>query len=326
MANTNTSAQFWVERISLVLNWMRRYAFELVLILIILHICLSRGIRFNVNIHDPQSSLVHPAWELSAHIPAKQAGLLPIFDWVASWFDGHSAPTSLAILGPTATIAPSAVNVSMLDAPVNTPSSPATTAINSATAIEAGVDHFNSTAVTDDPAPHINNLTIVLSPDYIQRHDLSSTIVTAKRARLKAYLDTYAPLAQAEMREHGVLASITLAQALLESNAGDSRLARQSNNHFGIKCKSRCLGCTCRNYGDDTRYDMFRVFEQVADSYQEHSALLLTARYSRLHTYGTDYEKWAHGLKACGYATDSRYAHKLIKIIEGLGLDRYDRI
>lgn len=329
MANNDATAQLWLARISSVLSWVRRYAFELVLILIILHICLSRGVSFNVNIHDPQSETIQPSWQISAAIPARQAGLSAVFNWMGSWFSTNQANTQLAITGQTVLSAPDrsnanvepAQNVSLLTA-----NAPATAAIDSPVEQEAGADHFNSLALTDDPAPHINNLTLVLSPDYAQRHNLSAAIVRGKRARLQAYIDTYAPLAQAEMKEHGILASITIAQALLESNAGDSRLARQSNNHFGIKCKSRCLGCTCRNYGDDTRYDMFRVFDQVTDSYQEHSALLLGSRYARLHDYGTDYEKWAHGLKACGYATDARYAHKLIKIIEGLGLDRYDRI
>ncbi|CAH1001921.1 hypothetical protein LEM8419_02835 [Neolewinella maritima] len=186
------------------------------------------------------------------------------------------------------------------------------------------LDDFNSVAITDDPAPHISNLTLVLSPDYGKRKNLPAHIVRAKRQRVQDYLDRYAPTARQEMREHGIPASITLAQALLESNAGDSKLAVNSNNHFGIKCRSKCLGCTCRNYGDDTRYDMFRVFDSAGDSFSEHSTLLNTSRYARLKAYGMDYKKWAHGLKACGYATDKRYGNKLITIIENLQLDRYD--
>ena len=126
------------------------------------------------------------------------------------------------------------------------------------------------------------------------------------------------------MDEYGIPASITLAQGLLESNAGDSKLAVVSNNHFGIKCRKKCLGCTCRNYGDDTRYDMFRVFDSATESFREHSELLNTSRYAKLKKHGLDYKKWAHGLKSCGYATDKRYGHKLVKIIENLELDRYD--
>ena len=184
---------------------------------------------------------------------------------------------------------------------------------------------FNDVAATDDPAPHISNLTLVLSPDYGERKGLSPEIIRAKRRRVTDYLRRHADAARREMREFGIPASITLAQALLESNAGDSKLAVNSNNHFGIKCRAKCLGCTCRNYGDDTRYDMFRVFDSVADSYREHSLLLNYPRYARLHEYGNDYRKWAHGLRACGYATDQRYAEKLITIIENLNLDRFDR-
>ncbi|MEM6771631.1 MAG: glucosaminidase domain-containing protein, partial [Bacteroidota bacterium] len=197
-------------------------------------------------------------------------------------------------------------------------------AIASPTPQTEGLDDFNDVASTDDPAPHISNLTLVLSPDYGERKGLSPHIIKAKKARVQAYLDQYAGIAQQEMKKFGIPASITLAQGLLESNAGDSKLAVVSKNHFGIKCRKKCLGCTCRNYGDDTRYDMFRVFDSAAESFREHSELLNTARYARLKGHGNDYEKWAHGLKACGYATDKRYGYKLIAIIKNLGLDQYD--
>lgn len=185
-------------------------------------------------------------------------------------------------------------------------------------------DDFGSVAETDDPAPHISNLTLVLSPDYGERKGLAPEIIAAKRQRVSNYIRRHAAAARAEQQQYGIPASITLAQALLESNAGDSKLAVNSNNHFGIKCRAKCLGCTCRNYGDDTRYDMFRVFDSVADSFREHSILLTSPRYARLRQYGTDYRKWAHGPRACGYATDKRYGHKLITIIENLNLNRFD--
>ena len=193
-------------------------------------------------------------------------------------------------------------------------------------AIDAKHAGFNEVAVTDDPAPHISNLTLVLSPDYGERKNLPARIITAKKARVQNYLARYAEAARDEMKEHGIPASITLAQGLLESNAGDSRLARESRNHFGIKCRAKCLGCTCRNYGDDTRYDMFRVFDSPAESFREHSKLLGYSRYRKLKTFGLDYVKWAHGLQSCGYATDKRYGKKLVTIIENLGLDKYDRL
>ncbi|PHN08537.1 glycoside hydrolase family 73 protein [Flavilitoribacter nigricans] len=170
-----------------------------------------------------------------------------------------------------------------------------------------------------------SNLTFVLNPAYAKRKNVPKRIVARKIENCRDYVRRYAAEAQQEMRDHGIPASITLAQGLLESNAGDSRLARESNNHFGIKCRSKCRGCTCRNYTDDDIYDMFRVFEQPLASYQEHSKLLTSKRYRHLAKLGrTNYRDWAFGLKKAGYATDKRYAEKLIRIIEELELDRYD--
>jgi len=175
-------------------------------------------------------------------------------------------------------------------------------------------------------ANDFSNLTFVLSPDYGRRHNVHPDIVQQKIGNCKRYVEHYAPVALAEMREYGIPASITLAQGLLESNAGDSRLSRESNNHFGIKCRSKCRGCTCRNYTDDDIYDMFRVFDSPRESFREHSNLLTSARYKHLLQLSkTDYKKWAHGLKKAGYATDKRYAEKLIQIIEFFNLGDYDR-
>lgn len=171
-----------------------------------------------------------------------------------------------------------------------------------------------------------SNLTFVLSPSYAKRKNVPDRIVARKIEYCLEYVRRYAGEAQQEMRDHGIPASITLAQGLLESNAGDSRLARESNNHFGIKCRSKCRGCTCRNYTDDDIYDMFRVFDKPLESYQEHTKLLTSKRYRHLVKLGRqNYVDWAHGLKKAGYATDKRYAEKLIQIIETLELDRYDR-
>lgn len=180
-------------------------------------------------------------------------------------------------------------------------------------------------AKEDRRANNFSNLTFILSPTYAKRKNVSESIVQEKIGNCLDYLRRYLGEAQQEMREHGIPASITLAQGLLESNAGDSRLARESNNHFGIKCRSKCRGCTCRNYTDDDIYDMFRVFEKPLESYQEHSKLLTSKRYRHLLKLGRrNYKDWAHGLKKAGYATDKRYAEKLIQIIETLKLDRYD--
>lgn len=170
------------------------------------------------------------------------------------------------------------------------------------------------------------NLTPILSPTYARRKGIPQAVVDQKLAVCKSYIQRHAQIAIQEMEQFGIPASITLAQGLLESNAGESRLAMESNNHFGIKCRSKCRGCTCRNYSDDDIYDMFRVFDSTWESYREHSELLNSGRYQHLKKYGNNYKNWAHGLKKAGYATDKRYAEKLIQIIEFLNLDRYDRV
>ncbi|MEM9835965.1 MAG: glucosaminidase domain-containing protein [Bacteroidota bacterium] len=310
MSSTVTpNGTFLAHYINRLLGLVKKYSFELILLTFILYTCISRGMKVGITIHDPEQPATEEAiMSFSAMIPL-QLGQL---------FDNLRSPSQEE---QTTT----ASNVSQYAyADHGHISVERTAAIDIAAPAVTGQDDFNSVALTDDPAPYLSNLTLILSPDYAHRKQLPERIVKAKKQRVQNYLARYARIAQREMKAFGVPASITLAQGLLESNAGDSKLARQSNNHFGIKCRSKCLGCTCRNYGDDTRYDMFRVFDSVAESFREHSELLNTKRYQRLHTYGTNYKKWAHGLKACGYATDKRYAQKLIKIIETLDLDGYD--
>ncbi|MDR0962949.1 MAG: glucosaminidase domain-containing protein [Mediterranea sp.] len=139
------------------------------------------------------------------------------------------------------------------------------------------------------------------------------------------YIRQYAPLAVAQMRQHKIPASITLAQGLLESGAGRSELARKSNNHFGIKCHSDWRGRTVR-HTDDAPNECFRVYGNVEDSYDDHSLFLKRgARYAFLFSLKiTDYKAWARGLKTAGYATDPSYANRLITIIEDYELYKYD--
>ncbi len=170
------------------------------------------------------------------------------------------------------------------------------------------------------------NLSFILNPGLAERKRVGADIVSEKQENCRKYVERFAKSAIVEMEKYGIPASITLAQGLLESDAGDSRLAKESNNHFGIKCRRKCRGCTCRNYSDDDVYDMFRVFDSAWDSYREHSALLQIKRYSHLKKLGTkDYENWAVGLKKAGYATDKNYHKKLIRIIETLDLQQFDK-
>ena len=140
------------------------------------------------------------------------------------------------------------------------------------------------------------------------------------------YIKQYRDLAVDEMKKYHIPASITLAQGLLESGAGQSTLARKSNNHFGIKCGSDWQGKTVR-HNDDARGECFRAYKHPKQSYEDHSKFLAgRPRYASLFKLKiTDYKGWARGLKKAGYATDPRYAQRLIDIIELYDLDKYDK-
>ncbi|WMX15383.1 MULTISPECIES: glycoside hydrolase family 73 protein [unclassified Aureispira] len=175
-------------------------------------------------------------------------------------------------------------------------------------------------------AAQYSNLGFILNPNFAKKHNVDPQIVAVKNKICTDYIAKYSVTAKEEADLFNIPASITLAQGLLESNAGKSSLAAKENNHFGIKCRKKCLGCRCANYTDDSRYDMFRIFDSAWESFREHSKLLSNTRYKHLSKLKrTDYKNWAHGLQAAGYATDKRYASKLIAIIEALNLDRFDK-
>ncbi len=140
-----------------------------------------------------------------------------------------------------------------------------------------------------------------------------------------AYIEKYAPIAMEEMKRTGIPASITLAQGCLESDNGNSRLAREGNNHFGIKCHDDWQGKRIY-HDDDARGECFRQYKSAEESYVDHSDFLTTKqRYADLFELRTDdYRGWAHGLKKAGYATSPTYAEKLITIIEENDLHRFD--
>lgn len=142
----------------------------------------------------------------------------------------------------------------------------------------------------------------------------------------QAYVDKYAGIAVKEMKRSGVPASITLAQGILESNAGRSALAVKGNNHFGIKCHNDWNGKTMRA-DDDERRECFRVYPHAEASFRDHSDFLRSKdRYKFLFDLPSgDYKGWARGLKKAGYATDPAYAGKLINLIEEYRLYRYDK-
>jgi flagellum-specific peptidoglycan hydrolase FlgJ len=170
-------------------------------------------------------------------------------------------------------------------------------------------------------------LAFAMDPGFAERYDIPEQEVAQYTAQLRAYVEQYAPIAVAEARAFGIPASITLAQGLLESGVGRSRLAVNSRNHFGIKCFSRtCHKGHCVNATDDTHKDFFVKYRSVWESYRAHSKLLKSnARYKPLFQLDSDdFQGWAQGLSKQGYATDPKYAQKLMAIISTLGLEKYD--
>lgn len=139
------------------------------------------------------------------------------------------------------------------------------------------------------------------------------------------YISRFQTIAITEMNSYGIPASITLAQGILESGNGNSSLAREANNHFGIKCTSEWSGKTILK-DDDQKDDCFRVYSTAEESFRDHSEFLKRKRYASLFELDkNDYRGWASGLKEAGYATNPRYAELLISLIERYDLSRFDR-
>lgn len=143
----------------------------------------------------------------------------------------------------------------------------------------------------------------------------------------EAYIKRFAKIAVEEMHLHKIPASITLGQGLLETADGQSELAKNANNHFGIKCKETWTGETYR-YTDDAYMECFRKYANADDSYRDHSQFLLTRKhYAPLFLLGEkDYKSWAYGLKKSGYATNPKYPQILIGKIERYNLQNFDNL
>ncbi len=159
----------------------------------------------------------------------------------------------------------------------------------------------------------------VVSPDAIGQND-SFEITTEQ------YITIYKDIAIQEMYGSNIPASITLAQGILESGKGNSELARKANNHFGIKCHKEWDGETF-HMDDDEKNECFRMYNNPEESFKDHTHFLISReRYSELFEFEIlDYTNWAHGLKRAGYATNPRYAHILIRIIEENQLFLFDQ-
>lgn len=149
----------------------------------------------------------------------------------------------------------------------------------------------------------------------------------AQKITVEEYIETYKDIAMKEMREYKIPASITLAQGILESASGNSDLARKAKNHFGIKCHKEWNGRKFR-MDDDEKNECFRKYKKAEDSFRDHSLFLTTrSRYANLFQLDImDYEGWAKGLKAAGYATSPTYASALINRIELNKLYLYDQL
>lgn len=142
---------------------------------------------------------------------------------------------------------------------------------------------------------------------------------------IKLYVANFNEIAKNNMKTHGIPASIILAQGILESGAGKGRLAQSANNHFGIKCHKGWTGDSVK-HDDDAEQECFRKYAQPSESYKDHSIFLTTrTRYANLFKLDKgDYQSWARGLKAAGYATDVKYPDKLIGLIERFELYKFD--
>jgi len=142
---------------------------------------------------------------------------------------------------------------------------------------------------------------------------------------IKLYVANFNEIAKNNMKTHGIPASIILAQGILESGAGKGKLAQSANNHFGIKCHKGWTGDSVK-HDDDAEQECFRKYSQPSESYKDHSIFLTTrTRYANLFKLDKgDYQSWARGLKAAGYATDVKYPDKLIGLIERFELYKYD--
>ena len=153
----------------------------------------------------------------------------------------------------------------------------------------------------------------------------AAAIATFKPYTTLQYIDRFKAIAIQEMNLYGIPASITLAQGMFESGSGNGDLAKIANNHFGIKCTSDWKG---KSYykDDDNKNDCFRVYDHPEDSYRDHSEFLKRKRYAALFELDkNDYQGWANGLKAAGYATNPNYPQLLIGLIKKYNLDQYDR-
>ncbi len=174
-----------------------------------------------------------------------------------------------------------------------------------------------------------NQMEVIKSMLIENEENLNAPVSHAKLGQkdLNGFIKRFAPVAIVEMHKYDIPASIKMAQGIIESRAGHSKLAVENNNHFGMKCFSKkCSKNHCTNATDDHHKDFFRKYTTVWESWRDHSLLLQGKRYKSLKKYKRDYKKWAKGLKKAGYATDKNYDKKLIDVIEKYQLYKLDKL
>ncbi len=189
----------------------------------------------------------------------------------------------------------------------------------------------SKTKINVHKKPSTNTKTVAIStPNKDSKKDSEETLEATSSVKtyaeeVKLYIDNFKETAKNNMKQHGIPASITLAQGILESGAGKGKLAQTANNHFGIKCHTGWSGETV-NHDDDAAQECFRKYNHASESYRDHSLFLTSrTRYSKLFKLNKgDYKSWAKGLKEAGYATDVKYPDKLIGLIERYELYKYD--
>ena len=173
-----------------------------------------------------------------------------------------------------------------------------------------------------------NNVRADLSVKPTVEKSITLHFRTKEEKQDSTYIRRFQRVAIAEMEQFNIPASVAMAQGLLESDAGQSRLATKANNHFGVKCHSRtCAAGHCLNSADDSHKDFFIKYPTAWESWRAHSKLLADKgkRYAELiGDCGNDYQCWAKGLKRKGYATNSTYAERLIRFIKKYQLYRLD--
>ncbi len=158
------------------------------------------------------------------------------------------------------------------------------------------------------------------------QNDLTGTELKVGKEACQKYVKRFAKVAQTEAKKFGIPASLKLAQALLESDAGQNAKASKANNHFGIKCTKRiCKKSHCANFKGDSHKDFYKKYQSAWANFRAHSKLMQTEKYKHLNELGkNNYKDWAKGLQEAGYSKDPNYGSKLIQIIDALDLFKYD--